>query len=843
MIRKVLSVFLFLLLLPHGSVLAQQSYIFGKITDEDGRAFNPAANVLVFGTSVGTTTDDRGNYKLFLPPDSNHLVRFSFIGFKPVDKMIRLNKGQSMEINVVINERIFLDTVEILARRAYDGIIRARKQDLELLPTASGDFVSEFLKRMPGVSSNNELSSQYSVRGGNFDENLVYVNGIEIHRPVLIRSGQQEGLPFVNSDLVEDIAFSAGGFSANYGDKMSSVLDITYRSPREFGGSVRGSLMGGSIFLEDALLSKRFKYLLGVRYKTNSYLLSSLDTRGDYRPSFTDIQTLLSYDLNEYWQMSFLGNYSINKYHMIPADRETNFGNIFEALRFKVFFEGQEVDQFNTAMGSFKLQYQKNDLQSWVALSIHRTMEQENFDILGQYWLDVLENDLGQDDFGEVAFNKGVGSFLNHGRNQLDGWITQMKYEGRYKKDLIWGMELRHDLLNDKLSEWELIDSAGYSLPHPSDNIGGTDPNFVRPTTIELQDVIKATNYNFTANRASAYALKRWKWESTSSIEYNLELGGRITYWDYSDELLLGPRAAFVITPNWKKDYSFRLATGLYHQPAFYREMRFFDGSLNPDLKAQKSYQIIAGSDYSFKAWDRPFVLTMEAYYKYIWDLIPYEIEDVRIRYYAENSAVGYATGFDFKLNGEFVEDAESWIGISVMKTQEDIMGDFYYDYFNKDGEKIIPGITFDEIPVDSTRVEPGYIPRPTDQRVSFNLFFQDYIPGYPSFKVHLNLVFAAGLPFGPPNRKRYQQTRRYPPYRRVDIGFSKQLISEDSKLKAKSPLRHFKSMWISVEVFNLLQISNTLSYIWISDVEGRLNGIPNYLTPRRLNVQLSARF
>ena len=831
------------LLLAFSYGFAQNTYIYGKVVNENNKPFNPAVNIAVFGTSNGTTTKEDGTYKLNLKPGTNILVRFSFTSYKPVDKYITIKKGQIKEINIQLTEPIIFDTVEIVSRRNYDGLIRVDKRKLELLPTASGDYITEFIKRMPGVSSKNELSTQYSVRGGNFDENLVYVNGIEVHRPVLIRSGQQEGLPFVNSDLVKDIAFSAGGFNANYGDKMSSVLDITYKDPREFSGAFRASLMGGSVYIGDISESTRFRYVLGVRYKANSYLLSSLDTKGDYKPSFTDVQTHFTYDINKYWQLSFLGNFSINKYQMIPADRETNFGNIFEALRFKVFFDGQEVDRFKTYMGSVKLSHTKNHLKTFYAVSVHRTIEQETFDIMGQYWLDVLQNDLGKDDFGEVAFNKGVGTFLNHGRNQLDGLISVMQYEGRYKNNLSWGASYRHDIINDKLSEWQMIDSAGYSLPHPKDNIGNSINGYIRPNTLILQDVIKADNQGFQTNRITAFVQKSWIKRTERNTSYNFMVGGRLLYWDFSNEVIFSPRTNLTITPKWKKDYAFRLATGLYVQPAFYREMRYFDGSLNPDIKTQKSWHFVAGSDYSFYAWDRPFKFTVEAYYKYLWDVIPYEVNDVRIRYYAENSATGYATGLDLKLNGEFVENAESWVGISLMQTQEDIKGDFYYDFYNEDGEKIIPGITFDNVAVDSIRVEPGFIPRPTDQRFSFNLFFQDYVPGYPTFKVHLNLVYASGLPFGPPTHQRYQQTRRYPAYRRVDIGFSKQLIGDNTKVKPKNPLRHFKSAWISIEVFNLLQISNTVSYIWISDVQGRLNGVPNYLTPRRINVQLSVKF
>jgi hypothetical protein len=832
-----------LLMIITSAVFSQKTFIYGRVVDENSRPFDPAVNIAVVGSTKGTTTRRDGSYHLDIPPGKTVVVRYSFAGLKPVDKPVNLKAGDSLKINVRLTERNFLDTFEVVSSRRYDGLIRVDKRKLELLPTASGDYVTEFIKRMPGVSSRNELSTQYSVRGGNFDENLVYVNGIEVHRPVLIRSGQQEGLPFVNSDLVKDIAFSAGGFNAGYGDKMSSVLDITYKKPVKFAGALRASLMGGSVYIEDASKDLRFRYLLGVRYKTNSYLLSSLDTKGEYKPSFTDVQTLFSYDLNEFWELSFLGNFSVNKYHMIPADRETNFGNIFEALRFKVYFEGQEVDKFQSLMGAAKIKYQKGHLKSFFAVSAYKTVEQETFDIMGQYWLDVLENDLGKDGFGEVAFNKGVGTFLNHGRNRLDGSITSLKYDASYKKSWSWGAGYRHDIIDDRLSEWQMIDSAGFSIPHPQDNVGNSIPGYVRPNRIELQDVVKADNKNFITNRVTAYLQKSWVQTTKNKTEINYMLGGRFLYWDYSKEAVFNPRGNITVTPKWDNRYSFRLAGGLYYQPGFYREMRYFDGSLNPDIKMQKSWQVVLGSDYTFYAWERPFKFVAEVYYKRLWDLIPYEVNDVRIRYYAENNARGYATGLDLKLNGEFVKNAESWVGISLMQTQEDIEGDYYYEYYNKDGEKIIPGITFDNVAVDSQRFEPGFIPRPTDQRFSFNLFFQDYVPGYPSFKVHLNLVYASGLPFGPPTHNRYQQTRRYPPYRRVDIGFSKQLIGEKTKFGSKNPLRHFKSMWVSVEVFNLLQISNTVSYIWVMDVEGRLNGVPNYLTPRRVNVQFSVKF
>lgn len=822
---------------------AQKAEVYGKVLGKDGKPFNPAVNISIEGHSGGVATASDGTYSLKIPANKEVTIRFSHVSYKSVSKRVYLLVDERKELNLVLSQPVEVLGVDITAKRyEYDGIQRIEPKEMEYLPTVSGDVISGIIKQMPGVSSRNEMSTQYSVRGGNFDENLVYVNGIEVPRPMLIKSGQQEGLPFPNGDLVESISFSAGGFTAYYGDKMSSVMDLEYKRPKKFAGSFSGSLLGASVHVEGVGVKQRFRYLLGVRYKTNNYVLGSLDTDGDFKTNSTDVQTYLTYDITEDFEISFLGNYSINNYQIIPQNRETNFGSLFEVLRFTVYFDGHEIDRFQSYMGAFTGRYHKRDLDLNLTLSAHRTLESETYDIMGQYWLDVLENDLGKDDFGSVAFNKGVGTYLDHARNYLDGRVISLQHRGSFNR-LSWGGNIRHDIIYDQLNEWSMLDSAGFALPHPPDNIGGMIPAYTRPNELKMNEVIRSKNY-IPSNRYSAYVQKLWDFQkSDTTAKYSLNAGVRTNYWDFSKELLVSPRINFLIKPHWKNNIGFRVASGLYSQPPIYREMRGLDGQVNYNIKAQKSLHFVAGSDLVFKAWDRPFKFTTEVYYKYMWDMIPYEIDDVRIRYFAENNAVGYAAGVDLKLNGEFVKNTESWVGISFMKTMEDIKDDFYFDYYNAAGEKIKPGITVDNTPVDSIKVEPGFIPRPTDQRFSFNLFFQDYMPGYPTFKVHLNLVYATGLPFGPPTHKRYQQTRRYPAYRRVDIGFSKQLIGEDTEFRSKNPFRHFKSAWISVEVFNLLQIDNTLSYIWISDINGAYYGIPNYLTSRQLNLRLSVSF
>ena len=683
----------------------------------------------------------------------------------------------------------------------------------------------------------------------------MYVNDIEIYRPFLVRSGEQEGLSFVNSDMVSSILFSAGGFDAKYGDKMSSVLDIKYRKPRGFAGSASMSMLGGALHLEGVSENYRLSYQLGIRQKSNQYLLNSLNTKGDYNPSFTDVQTLFIYDITDKWEIDLLANYSRNRYNTIPLTRETEFGTVNEALRLTIFFDGQEIDKYETYMGAISNVYRPNsDITLKLITSAFRTFESEAFDIQGQYWLDELEKDIGKDDFGEVKFNRGIGTYLTHARNDLDAFVYNAEHKGYLSNGsashttgkslyLLWGIKYQHESINDRLSEWNMLDSAGFSLPHPADSVGYTIPALQPAQIIEVQDLLK-TKINIRSNRYSGYLQNNWTWSSKDTTELTFTSGIRANYWDLNKQMLVSPRVSFSIKPNWKNDVIFRAATGYYYQPPFYRELRDLNGKINYNLKAQKSIHFVLGSDYNFKAWNRPFKFVSEIYYKHLENLVPYEIDNVRIRYYAENSANGYATGIDLKINGEFVKGIESWASLSVMKTEEDIEGDFYYEYYNAEGVKIIPGFTFDQQAVDSTRFEPGFIPRPTDQRVNFSLVFQDYLPRFPNYKMHLNLVFGSRLPFGPPTFERFKDTLRIPPYRRVDIGFSALLFDKNKREETpKRLLKHLNTIWASLEVFNLLGINNTISYLWIKDVTNRQYAIPNYLTARLLNVKLIVKF
>jgi len=827
---KVLLIFL-LFFTSSFSYAQNTAIIFGQLTYQNKPI--EAVNIGILGLPVGTTSDKDGNYELEVPADTQITVVFSHISYQIDQQIIILQSGERLELNKKLSIKATLITgvvIEDIATRRTT-LKRIDPKLSTFIPTTAGG-IEALLKTMPGVSSNNELSSQYNVRGGNYDENLVYVNDIEIYRPFLVRSGQQEGLSFINSDMVSSLLFSAGGFEARYGDKMSSVLDIQYRRPREFAGTASASLMGGAIHLEDASKNARFSHISGVRYRTTQYLLKSLDTKGEYKPSFTDFQTSLTFDITPDLEFNFLGNIAQNTYNIVPETRETDYGTLNEALRLTVFFEGQEIDKFRTIFGATSLTYKLSENTNLKFItSAFNSVESETFDILGQYRLDQLETDFGKQEFGNVSFNRGVGGFLNHARNELNANVKNIEHKGTHKTGnsiLLWGIRYQNEDIKDKLNEWKMVDSAGYSLPQSA------------PEIIELQDIVKA-KININSNRYTGYLQQTFNFSDTAKS--SLSVGIRGSYWDLNKEFLVSPRITFSYKPEWKSDFLFRASSGYYYQPPFYRELRDFNGVLHKDVKAQKSIHFLLGSDFNFKAWQRPFKLVIEGYYKHLENLIPYEIDNVRLRYYANNNAHGYATGIDMKVNGEFVKGIESWASVSVMKTQEDIEGDFYYEYYNKEGERIIKGFTFDQVATDSVRFEPGYIPRPSDQRVNFSIFFQDYLPKLPSFKMHLNLIFGAPLPFGPPDFQRHKDILRMPPYRRVDIGFSYLLKKEEKQLSAKNPFKYFKTIWVSAEVFNLLQISNTVSYIWIKDVTDRQYAIPNYLTNRLLNIKLVTKF
>lgn len=812
----------------------------GQVTDQHGKPME-LVNVALVGTSVGATTAANGSYLLRIPSDSSWIVDFSFIGYQRQQFRIRLAAGAVRDLDVALEfTSTDLTPVEVKDRQVrYTNYIRLDPKDAQLVPSITGG-IEALIKTLPGVSSSNELSSQYSVRGGNFDENLVYVNGVEIYRPFLIRSGQQEGLSFVNSSLVSNITFSAGGFEAKYGDKLSSVLDIQYKKPVEFAGSAQVSLLGAQAHLEGASPNKRFSYLGGVRYKTNQYILKGLETKGDYKPNFVDVQGLLSYELTQKLGLSFLGYYSNNSYNLVPESRQTNFGTLTEAYRLQVYFEGQEVDRYRMYLGALTLDYHPNDeVNLKFITSSFQSVESETFDILGQYWIGKLETAQGSEEFGNVVEVQGVGGNMTHARNYLDATVFNMEHKGSWIKDdnyFQWGIRYQHEWIDDRLSEWEVVDSSGFSLPHPLNNIGGpaNNPDF------EIFRSVKSSA-SLSSNRYSGFIQDTWNLMQNGRT-LSLSVGVRFQYWDYNQDATLSPRATLSYHPDWKRDVVFRFSAGYYHQPPFYKELRDLDGSLHK-VGAQKSVHFVAGTDYMFFAWGRPFKLVAEAYYKYLDHLIPYIIDNVRIRYMPSEESHGYATGLDFRVNGEFIRGIESWASLSVMKTEEDIEGDYYYDLYNEAGEKIIPGYTPDQVAVDSVINYPGYIPRPTDQRVNFSLFFQDYLPSNPTYGMSLTLLFGSGLPFGPPDSPKYTHTKRMPPYRRVDIGFSKQFISEKTRFKDKNPLRYLKNAWINLEVLNLFQTNNTVSYTWVRDVNNRQYAVPNYLTPRQINLKLLVEF
>lgn len=816
------------------SVLAQYSgKIEGTLKDENGDGI-PFANVAILGTAIGSSTDSLGNYSLKAPADQKVKVAFSHINYDGQTFEVILKVGETKKLDRILKlkENLVTEAVVFDEANRQTTMQRIDPRIAVVIPSAGGG-IEAVLKTFPGVSSNNELSSQYNVRGGNYDENLVYVNDVEIYRPFLVRSGQQEGLSFVNPDLVGSLSFSAGGFEAKYGDKMSSVLDVKYKRPRKFAATLSGSLLGGAAHIEGSSKDYRFSYLAGFRYRSNQYILGSLDTDGAYRPRFMDAQGLLNFDINDKWSVSALVNYAQNRYHFIPENRETDFGTISDALRFTVYFDGQEVNTFETMLGALTTEYRPSPkLKLKLIASAFRSNETETFDVQGQYWLGQLENNFGSDDLGEVAFNRGIGTFLDHARNYLTANVVSARHIGKWfdgYRILDWGVKYQYEAITDKLSEWEMIDSSGYSLP-------------LNPNELKVQEVLKTT-INLQSHRTSGFLQNTWMFSDTS--KHMLTAGVRFHYWDVNKQFIATPRANYSFDPQWEKtDMIFRASGGMYYQPPFYRELRNLNGELNKNVRAQQSYHAVVGMDWNFKAWRRPFKLVAEVYYKYLNDLVTYEIDNVRIRYYANNNSRGYATGLDLKVNGEFVKGIESWASMSVMTVQEDILDDFYYDYYNSDGDKIVYGITENQVVADSIKREPGFIPRPTDQRVNFSLYFQDYVPKLPQLKMHLNLVFGTGMPFGPPDYVRYKDTLRIPPYRRVDIGFSYLLLGEKKKFVGpKNPLKYFKSIWISFEVFNLLGTNNTLSYLWISDITNRQYAVPNYLTARRINAKIVMKF
>jgi hypothetical protein len=851
-----LSLFL-LLLCCSATGYSQKATLKGMVINTFGESIPGIVIVEKQNPSNGTTTNIKGEFEIQIAAEVPITLLFKGVGNQPYEQTFQLISGSIKIIDVVYDNNITTGGLEIIDKRNQENQIISITTKLPTkLPTIN-QGIEAYLIQAP-VNFPSELSSSFNVRGGSFDENLIYVNGIQVYRPFLVRAGQQEGLSFPNPDMVSQVNFSAGGFQAKFGDKMSSVLDIQYARPDSMSGNAQIGLLGGQLQLMNISKNKKWTYNSGLRYRDNSYVLNSLDVSGDYRPRFMDWQSYITYrPLGAYGplEISILSNISSNHYQFTPSSRQTDAGNINEAIRLSVFFEGQEITQFRTAFTAFSVRYNPSETsQIRFTTSAFNTNESEHFDILGAYRLDELDRDLGSDQFAEVLRNRGVGAFLNHGRNDLKATVYQANLNGFKEFDksnhfINWGTDMTVESVHDRLSEWTLIDSAGYAATRPVDSIG-TAHNTSQ--TISIQDRVKAINEVFS-QRYNAYVQDSWRTKWGDGDAFSITGGIRGNHWTFNDQTVISPRVNLAYTPTWigirktderkdsvRKDIVITAAWGYYYQPPFYREMRGFNGQVNPEIRAQKSIHYIVGTNYVFRAWNRPFKFNGEIYYKQFRDLIPYEIENVRQRYYARNNANGYAYGADAMVNGEFIEGVQSWVRASYLKTEEDLTDDFYYTYLNQAGDTIYPGFTIDDVATDSIKNTPGYIPRPTDQRFSFSLLFMDEMPRNPKYKATINMYFATGVPYGPPSHERYLDILRTRAYFRTDIGFSRDLFTTKKK---NGQERFFKSGTVAVEVFNLLGVNNIINHQWVEDVNGRLYGIPTYLTGRRINVRWAMSF
>jgi len=799
---------------------AQKAAVKGIILDEN--------NIPVSGTNVlyndsGTISDFNGFYLLEIPSNENATITFSHVTHKKVQITVNLSPNEDYEFNPVMNTTVEqISEVVILGRenKRVEGVTTISPETIRKMVGANAG-VENLLKSLPGVNGNDELSTQYAVRGGNYDENLVYVNEIEVYRPFLIRSGQQEGLSFVNSDLTSNVEFSAGGFQAKYGDKLSSVLDITYRKPVDFGASIDASLLGASGSVEGISKNGRFSGILGIRYRDNSLFVQAKETETNYRPKFADVQTYLSYKLSNKFEISFLGNVSINEYNYRPLTRQTNFGTITDPIALLVFYEGREEDRYNTYFGALKSTWVVSDnyTAKFIA-SLYQTTEQEYYDILAEYRLGEVNTELGSEELGTVEFTRGIGSQLTHARNDLDALILNVEHKGNLsieENKIEYGIKYTREDIRDRVQEYEIIDSAGFSIRPP------IFPPNNQPYDPDTSPIVPYTNVraqNETQiDRISGYA----QWSRKTSLSDGdlwLNAGVRGQNWTVSgkniistSQTVFSPRAQIAFKPDWEMDMLFRLSGGMYHQPPFYRELRDSTGTVRPDVKAQQSVHIVFGNDYSIKMWDRAFRLNSELYYKHLTDVNSYTLENVRIRYRANNNTVAYAYGLDLRLAGEFVPGTESWISFGYLKTEENIN-------------------------------DRGFIYRPTDQRLKFGMLFQDYVKVIPSLKMYLNLTYNTGLPGGSPSyADPYKYQTRLRDYKRADLGIS-YVIVDDTKLRESGWLKPFKEFSIGAEIFNIFDVQNSITNTFVRDVYTKVQyAIPNYLTPRIFNVRLTAKF
>lgn len=781
-----------LMLLCVISIKAQTFTLQGKVTDSN---MSPVelATVSVIEQGKMTMTNLKGEFSIQLRSADSVVVRFSMVGYKTKTRVLRRPRGKQTLLIQLYDDNQLAGITVTEKKRQTGSTQQLETKDIKNTPSVTGNAVEELIQSQAGVSTHSELSSQYNVRGGSFDENSVYINNVEIYRPFLVKSGQQEGLSIINPDMVESIGFSTGGFEARYGDKMSSVLDIKYKKPKKFEANVAANLLGASAFV--GFSTKKFSWSNGIRYKTNKYLLGSLDTKGEYQPNFLDYQTYLTYEPTKNWSIEVIGDISENHYNFYPEDRETKFGTMENVKSFKVFFDGQEKDVFRTYFGSLSIsrKFGEKTKLSLIASAFH-TNEQERYDIQGQYWLTQTE----------TSENLGVGTYMEHARNYLKATVKSIKFalEHKTKKhDIQAGLTYRIENITEDSKEYEMRDSSGYSIPHTGEDL-------------YMIYSLKAKN-TLDANRLETYIQDTWRFSSKGEHTFfTLNYGIRFSHWNFNKESIISPRISLGIVPAFNHDVTMRFATGIYYQAPFYKELRdtttingITYATLNNKIKSQRSIHFIAGFDYRFKMKDRPYKFTAEAYYKALSNLVPYTVDNVKIVYDASQQCSGHAMGLDLKLYGEFVPGTDSWVSLSLMNTRINING--------------------------------KSIPLPTDQRYSLNLFFTDYFPGTDRWRMSLKLAFADGLPFGAPHRQLDEQPFRAPAYKRADIGMSYRLLNNE-KGDRKSI---FKNIWLGIDCLNLLGINNVNSYYWITDVTNQQYAVPNYLTGRQINIKASFEF
>ena len=791
--QKRILVSLVTLLLSVLSVTAQSFTLSGKVLDEDGEGLEFATVACVPQGKVAFT-NLKGEFSIELQSADSVPVRFSMVGFQTKTHVLRRPRGKQTLVVHMKSDNELQEVVVTETRRQTTQTQQLDAKDMKTMPSATGNAVEELIQGQAGVSTHSELSSQYNVRGGSFDENSVYINNVEVFRPFLVRSGQQEGLSVINPDMVEGISFSSGGYEAKYGDKMSSALDITYKRPKKFEASASASLLGASGYV--GLAGKGVSWTNAVRYKTNRYLLGSLETNGEYNPNFFDYQTYLSYTPNKRWTIDVIGNISENHYNFIPEDRETHFGTMENVKNFKVYFDGKEKDLFRTYFGSLSLTRHFTEHTSLTLLgSAFSTKEQETYDIQGQYWLTQTE----------TSENLAVGTYMEHTRNYLDADVTALKLMMKHRvgKHQIEGAVVwKHEKIKENSREYEMRDSAGYSVPHT-----GQDLNLIY--TLNARNELKA-------NRVEAYLQDTYRFSNSSETTfYTLNYGVRVAHWNFNRETIVSPRISLGIVPGFNDNMTFRLATGLYYQAPFFKELRdtaTVDGityaTLNDKIKSQRSIHFIGGYDYRFKMNNQNFRFSAELYYKAMSDLVPYSVNNVKVVYYGTNEASGHAAGLDMKIYGEFVPGTDSWLSLSVMDTKMKLNG--------------------------------KQISMPTDQRYALSLYFSDYFPNTERWKMSLKLAYADGLPFAAPHRELESNDFRAPAYKRADIGMSYRAFVNEHKERPKNPVRN---VWIGLDCLNLFGINNVNSYYWITDVTNQQYAVPNYLTGRQLNARLLVEF